>query len=72
MKRDELLVHNKQPLKALCYRLLTTSSRISSVYALLDSKFFAYSLLDLAGLKAAKEFIFEANLEEFSSSSKVK
>ena len=52
-----------------CWQLLV---EFSSVYALPDSKFFAYSLLDLARLKAAKEFIFEANLEEFSSASKVK
>ena len=51
--------------------MLTASSRISSAYALPDSKLFAYSLLDLAGLKAAKEFIFEADSEEFSSASKV-
>ena len=50
--------------------MLTTSSRISSAYALPDLKLFAHFLLDLARLKAAKEFISEANWE-FSSASKV-
>ena len=50
--------------------MLTTSSRISSAYALPNLNLFAYSLLDLAELKATKEFISEANWE-FSSASKV-
>ena len=45
-------------------------SRISSAYALPDLKLFAYSLSNLARLKATEEFISEANWE-FSSASKV-
>ena len=45
-------------------------SRISSAYALPDLKLFAYSLSDLARLKATEEFISEANWE-FSSTSEV-
>ena len=45
-------------------------SRISSAYALPDLKLFAYSLSNLARLKATEEFISEANWE-FSSATKV-
>ena len=41
--------------------MLTTSRRISSAYALPDPKLFASSILDLVGLKEAKEFISKAN-----------
>ena len=69
IKRYGLFVDNKLPLKCPC-PVLTTSSRISSAYGFPDLKLFAYSLLDLVGLKAAKEFMSNANWE-FSSVSKV-
>ena len=60
IKRYGLFVHNKLPLKCPC-PVLTTSNRISSAYGFPDLKLFAYSLLDLVGLKAAKEFMSNAN-----------